>query len=359
MKSLSAIAWSSVLIPIFMVAGCAHVPVQETAQYADAFRDVSAVTRDVIDDYSAALDAVEVQDAASETNMPAYPLQFDPNAARAAEAVPPARAGFENALRAMEEYNASLLDLANGGSDAKIAARATAISNYLDALGAMPAGLPIADIAQQLLTMLSRAKSAKEFEVTIEQGKPLIEQLLHHFADSTADFYRVRVGLVGAAITEIEFKQETVLSAIDDLSGEYAPPIAGTELALRRAQLESEVALLRAEIAPSHAGKPLPVGSAPYDAEAQARIEEHAGVLRGLCAERQRLVESLAAYHAQLGEYVRVLDETSAYFDVLVRKTEPRDVAVRAHAVSSRAGELRTEMRSARSAQAIPNTHTQ
>ena len=183
--------------------------------------------------------------------------------------------------------------------------------------------------------------------------------MLQRLADSTADFYRVRVGLVGTTITDIEFKQETILSAVDDLAGDYTLPTAGTDLALQRAQLESKVALLRAAIAPNLAGRPLPVGPASYDAEAQARIEEQVDVLRGLCVERRSLAEGLAAYHAQLSEYVRLLDETRQYFDALVRITDAREIAVRGHAVSTRAQKLRTDMRHARGAQAIPNALTQ
>lgn len=355
MKPLSVVAWLTVLIPISTTTSCAHVPVPETTQYADAFRDVAAVTRDLIEDYSAARDVVAAQDAAPVGEPMAYPLQFDPNAAKTAETIPPALAGFENALRTIEEYNATLLDIANGGNDAKFLARATTITNHLDTLALLPAGLPIADIAQDVLVMISHAQNAKEFNSAISKGKPLIDQLLRHFADSTADFYRIRVGLVGAAITDIEFKQETVLRAIEDTAGKYAPPAAATELALQRAQLESEVAVLRAQIAPDSAGKPLPIGTSPFDAEAQVQIKEHVCVLRGLCAERRSLAEGLVAYHTQLREYVRLLDETRQYFDALVRATDPREIATRGHTVSSRAGKLRTEMRHARSAQAIPN----
>lgn len=358
MKPLSIKRTSILCILLLSAAGCAHMPVTETTQYSDAFRDAAAVTGDLIDDYSAALDAMAAQDAESAPNSSAYPLHFDPNAARSAEKVPPALAGFENALHAIEEYNAALLDLANGGNDARLAARARAITNYLDHVDVFPAGLPIADIAHEVLVILSRAKSAKEFESILTKGKPLVDRLLQHLADSTADFYRVRVGLAGATITGLEYKQEAILNAIDDLARVYAVPPAGTELALQRAQLESKVALLRAAIAPNLAGRPLPVGAASYDAEAQARMEEQVEVLRGLCVERRSLAEGLAAYHAQLSEYVRLLDETRQYFDVLVRATDPKEIASRGHAVSTRAGELRADMRHARSAQAIPNILT-
>ena len=358
MKPLSIAAWLTMLTPIFMTAGCAHVPVSETTQYADAFRDVAAVTRDLIDDYAAACDAVAAQDTPPARVPIAYPLQFDPNAAKTAETVPPALAGLENALRAVEEYNATLLDIANGGNDANLAARATGISNYIDQFNILPAGIPIANIAHEVLVMLSRAKSVKEFESTVATAKPLIDQILQHLADSTSDFYRVRVGVIGATITDTEFQQETALHSIDDLAGRYALPAAGTELALRRARLDSEVALLRATIAPDIAGRPLPVGLSPYDAETQARIEEQVGVLRGLCAERRSRAEELVAYHARLGEYVRLLDETKLYFDALARTTDPKEIAAHGHAVSTHAGELRTEMRHARSAQAIPATLT-
>jgi hypothetical protein len=358
MKPLSIAAWLTVLTAILVTAGCAHVPVSETTQYADAFRNVAAVTRDLIDDYAAACDAIAAQDVAPVQEPMAYPLQFDPNAAKTAETVPPALAGFENALRAVEEYNAVLLDIANGGNDANLAARATAISNYIDQFNILPAGIPIADIAHEVLVMLSRAKSAKELESTVNTAKPLIDQILQLLADSTFDFYRVRVGLVGATITDTEFQQETVLASIDDLAGKYALPPAGTELALQRAQLESEVSLLRATIAPDIAGRPLPVGSSPYDAEAQARIGEQVSVLRALCADRRTRAEALVAYHAHLGEYVRLLVETNQYFDALVRTTDPKEIAAQGHAVSTHAGKLRTEMRHARSAQAFPVTLT-
>ena len=61
----------------------------------------------------------------------------------------------------------------------------------------------------------------------------------------------------------------------------------------------------------------------------------------------------------KLSEYVRLLDETMQYFDALVRRTDAREIAVRGHAVSTRAQKLRTDMRHARSAQAIPNALTQ
>ena len=356
MRTSYTIFWLFVCVPILLNAGCAHIPAAETALYADAFRDVSAVTHDLLDDYSAALDAFDAQDAKSEQPQNHYPVVFDPEIAQSSEAPPPVIAGFDYALRAIEEYNAALLERADGADDARLTARAAAIGNFISSSGIVPAGLPIADIAHEVLAMLSRANDRKEFETTLRNGKPLIEKLLLGFENATADFYRVRVGLVGAAITEIDFKQQTVLDAIEEIAGTYALPPAASELSLQRAQIETEIALLRAEIAPHHAARPLPVGPSPYDAEAQARIEEQVHVLRGLCADRRALAHGLSAYHAQLGEYVRLLDETKQYFDALARAADSREVAVRAQSVSMRAGKLRTEMRRTRSTQSLPNS---
>ena len=354
MRTFYTIHCLLLFVPIFLTAGCAHIPVAATAQYTDAFRDVSAVTRDLLDDYSAALDVFTAQDKKADQQQKRYPLLFDPEVARSSEAPPPMIAGFENALRAIEEYNAALLARADGADDEAIAARAAAIGNFISSSGIVPAGLPIADIAHEVLAMLSRANDRKEFETTLRNGKPLIEKLLQGFENATADFYRVRVGLVGAAITEIEFKQQTVLDAIEDIAGTYALPPAATELSLQRAQLETEIALLRAEITPSHAARPLPVGLSPYEADAHARIEEQVRVQRGLCADRRALMDGLSLYHTQLGEYVRLLEETKQYFDALVRATGSREAAVRAQSVSMRAGKLRTEMRRTRITQSLP-----
>ena len=337
------------------------MPVRETVQYADAFREVAGVTAELLGDYAAALDTIATQDAAVRPAV--YPIQFDPGAALAAESPDPAVAGFQNALGAVEAYNAALLGRAQGGDEARLAGHAAAAAKLIESLGtgALPAGVPTADLVRELLSLLAQARTQKEFADALTRGRPIVDRILDDFVAATPDFYRVRVGIVGAALTEIEFKQETVLDELDRIAEGYAAPAAGTELALRRAQVDTEVAALRVAVAPNAAARPLPAGAQPYDDDAQRRLEEQARVLRGLCNERRSMAESLIAYHDRLAAYVRLLDETQRYFDALLKAAGPSDradAALRAHDTETHAGELRAAIRGTRSALALPVTAT-
>lgn len=349
----------AVLAAALVAAGCAHVPVRETVQYADAFREVAGVTDELLGDYAVALDMIATHDAAERPAV--YPIRFDPDAALAAEAPDPAVAGFQNALRAVEAYDAALLDIAQGESDAHLAGHAAAAAKVIESLGigAAPAGVPAAELVRGLLSLLAQARTQRQFADAVTRGRPIVGRILHDFVGATPDFYRVRVGIVGAALTEIEFKQETVLDEIERIAETYAAPAAGTELALRRAQVETEVAALRVAVAPNAASRPLPAGPRPYDDDAQRRLEEQARVLRGLCSERRALAEGLTAYHDQLAAYVRLVDDTQRYFDALLGASGPSersDAALHAHDTSTKATELRAAIRDTRSALALPAT---
>ena len=349
------------LLILAVVCGCAHVPVRETAQYADAFHDVAAVTNDLLSDYAAATDSVAARASAASNRPAVYPIQFDPAAALSADTPDPAVLGFQRALGAIEEYNAALLDLAQGGGDERFAAHAQRASKLIEALGigTSPAGVPATELVRELLSLLAQAHTRKQFTDALERGRPVLDKLLQGFIDATPDFYRVRVGIVGAAITEIEFKQETVLDELDRIAQDYAPPAAGSNLALCRAQIESEVAALRLAVSPDAVVRPLPTGPRPFDSAAQDRLEEQVRVLRGLCTDRKALAAGLASYHQHLSEYVRLLNEARGYFDALLRaagKGGGADLAVHTHDIQAQSSKLDRAVRESRSALALPAT---
>jgi len=351
-------------LPVLVLAllnGCAHLPIREVTRYASAFQDVAAVTDELLGDYSQAIDTIAAQEAAASDRQSAYPIQFNPIEALTSEKPDPAVEGFQASLRAVEAYNNALLDLAQGAPDDRLLGHAAAITHLLETLGmgASPGGLPATEMIQTLLSLLAQAQNQKQFAAALAKGRPIVDLLLDGFVNATPDFYRVRVGIVGAAITEIEFKQESVLDELEQISRNYAPPAAGTELSLRRARVETEVAALRAAISPEAVGHPLPTGAQSYDENVQDRLEQQARVLRGLCDERRALAEGLAAYHGHLADYVRLLDETRRYFDALLKAIDSpsdSDAAVRAHDVNAKAASLRADIRESRGALALPAT---
>ncbi|NUM52455.1 MAG: hypothetical protein HUU46_02315 [Candidatus Hydrogenedentes bacterium] len=362
--ALPGLAVPAMLI-LLVTCGCAHLPAQETTRYADAFSEVAAVTEELLSDYSTALDAVSAQERLAAGPPASYPILFDPAAALAIEEPDPAIVGFHNALLAVSEYNALLLDRVHGANNEGLAGRAASASKLIDALGLGASPYAASELVESLLQMIASARNRHEFADAVTKGRPIIDAILQNFADATTDFYRVRVGLVGAAITEIEFKQLTILSEIEHISSGFAPPMAGSDLALRRAQAETELAALRLVVSPNAVLRPLPIGARPYDGDVQSRIEEHIRVLRGLCAERDASIEGLTNYHRQLSSYVRLLDDTRRYFDVLSKSgdgTANSDAIAAGREVDAGARHLRDDIRSNRSAALLPGagqpTHT-
>ncbi len=345
----------SLPVPIMLLSGCAHTPVREAVAYTDAFQNVALVTEELLGDYAVAVDTIEKENAADANLQPSYPIQFDPGAALSAKSPDPAVVSFQNSLRAVDAYNGVLLDLARGQSDAGLQRNAATVERILESFGIGAA--PMADVVQNLFTLIAQAHNRKQFADTLRKGRPMVDAILQNLVDATPDFYRVRVGLVGAAVTDIEFKQETTLEELDRIAQEYASPASGTELALRRAQVETEVAVLRAAISPDSAGRPLYTGARTYDIGAQERLEAQARVLRGLCEDRRAMADGLTDYHAQLADYVRLLDDTRRYFDALlaaIDTSKNSDAALRAHNLSSDAADLRNDMRETHSALALP-----
>lgn len=348
-----------VVLAIVAISGCAHVPVRETVHYADAFDDVASVTEVLLSDYSAAVDALAAQEAGGRRESASYPLRFDPDAALTVEEDDPAIAGFQHALLAVLEYNAVLVDLARGADDVVLGKHAATASKLIESLGlgASPYAAPATELVQTLLPLIAHSRNRHEFTAAVTKGRPAIDAILQGFTEATPDFYRVRVGLAGVAITEIEFDQLSILDEIDRVAGEFAPPTPGTELALRRAQAESDLVALRLAVSPNAPVRPLPVGTRAYDDATQGRIEEHIRVLRGLCNERAASVEGLIRYHELLASYVRLLDDTRGYFDSLLRSLDANgtnEAIATARAVAANARGLHNDMRNARSASLLP-----
>lgn len=342
-----------------LAAGCAHMPVREAMQYADAFGDVAAVTQELLSDYEAAVAALDAQTSATTNRRSTYPLQFDPVQALNADDPDPVMFGYRNALHAIEECNALLIELANGANDTAIQRHAKAAARALESIpgAAGPGGPAIGAMAGELLTLLAHARDRRHVAELLNDCRPSIEGILQGFMDATPEFYRVRAGLIGVEIAAIEFQQEVVLAELDRIAAEYAPPSSGSILALRRAELETEIATLRAEVSPGASPHPLPNGTRPYDQEAQERLQHHANMLRDLCAQRRARVEGLTEYHNRLSAYVRVLDTAKTYFACLQRTInsppKPAD-APDVRELETQARALRSSVRAARSASGLP-----
>jgi len=335
-----------------LAAGCAHLPTQAAASYSDAFRGVAAVTEELLADYELAARHLATPD---EPPAPDYPVQFDPAAILKTPPTDPAAEQYRRALAALEAYNQSLLDLAQRAPDTAISQHADALLSAFDAAGV--ASVPGAgELARELLSAIARARNRSQLAKAVSAHATTVERMLDTLTVATADFYRVRVGCIADGITETEFQHETVFAELQSIAREYAAPAPDAALALRRAQLESELIALRLSFAPNAPVRPLPLGATPYDDRAQDRLEEQLGLLRSLAVRRGVLAGQLRTYHDCLGRYVRLVSDTRSWFaDLRTALDDPNTDGVRrsAQRIDTDATALLNSLRELRAALAL------
>ncbi|MDZ4857753.1 MAG: hypothetical protein SGI88_02130 [Candidatus Hydrogenedentes bacterium] len=315
------------LLPIALLPllSCAHAPVVETQSFAELMDAVTAASRSLIDDHAHTIEELRAHERTETVTVTEYPTAFDPDIARTVAPEDPGIAGFRNAVLALDLYRGAVRAASEGHDSGALEHSANAAASLLS-ISNVSAGLPLGSAISGLVRFLADARDRAGLNKAIRSGAPAVGEILDVLGAATPDLYRVRVGVTGEAIADLAFKQESILTEIDRIAGEHAPPDAGTPDALERARLEADVHALRMALSPDAPPRALPVGSRPHDSLVQQRLAQQLRVAQGLHEQQRAHTADILQFHSKLGGYVRLITETQNQLTALNSASQAKGI---------------------------------
>ena len=306
-----------------ILAACAQIPAAEFGQYQKAFSAVEQTSTDILVNFDQTLTRARLL-VATRTKAPEgaqvenpYPIEFDDFLRKLGSDDGHDIDMRREALQVVGRYNAVLMQLAEGKSadDVQTAAGelVTGIGKFVEAAaGSAVPGLPaVVSLAQTFAAQLEKARLQREFKKAVEDGAPVIDQILGLFMADTADHYKLNAGMAQEQrILTLENAVKQVKSLKLLLAGAGPPPANFTSIDDRQNAVNIALVAARGELAPF--GYPYAFASGPSSAPAytaavdgevqliQKEIERLAGVYQKNIDQVQSLGEGLAKYRSML-----------------------------------------------------------
>lgn len=308
---------------VLLLGACAQIPTAEFGQYQKAFAEVETSSTDVFVTYDQILtrarlfrDTTLRPSPGTEVENP-YPTRFDEFLKKLGSQEGHDIDVRRQALEVVARYNAVLTQLAQGKSvdDVQTAAGqlVTGLGQFVEAAAgsAVPGFEAVVSLAKTFAGQLEKARLQREFKKAVEDGAPVIDQILDAFIDDTASHYegnaelaqQQRILTLNGAVNQVK--------SLKLLLASVGPPLQN-HMSLDDHQKAVNIALVvaRGELAPfgypySFASGPpgSPGYTAAVDGEAQLiekEIERLAGLYQNNVAQVQSLGEALAKYRSML-----------------------------------------------------------
>ncbi len=320
---------------LLVLAGCAAAPVAEFRSYANAAEEVNRTTLTLLADYQT---AVNFQPAAAK---PDFPAAFDPKAFDG-EAEPSIQAR-KDAVAALRDYSAKMLFLAEGGSYEAVQARVGTLVSLIGS--AFPAMAGAGGIVRTLAGQLEKARSAEEFrnalhaatvqpssgdcpapksappdklttELVAANCLPILDGIYTVLKADTAAFYAAQFGVYDRRVKALRKSFGAEVKKIKVVTAQFKRPESGAERD-RLVALEKTLNDMGPSLNPRSLNEILvkqTEGEALNDA-VLSTIELRIDTLKSLTTQNAQLKAALVAYHAQLGAYVDLINQTSIYLD--------------------------------------------
>jgi hypothetical protein len=380
-------ATATTAVAILLLAGCQTVPVQHVQTYSQAFDEASAAGNQLYDGISAkVIQEQAIADARGEqvaavpttsgatTIMPAagpadsavcprdgssnepYPACFDP--ARFAPGRLPGEPESlivrRRALATITTFNDIALRLASGESAEALGVEVRRLGSNassfagLSGVGAMAAPLAglTSDLAAQLATWAETLRADQELRAALNEGSPLIEQLLVALIDDTSIMYALKREEVVAQADALTAQAREIEFDIGDIMAAHAAPqesmvadLAERDLRYNNARQPMGLAF---QALAALAGR----GGQPFSAQTLDQIDDRLAQLQAIADQYQEQVETLNRYYQALGEYVVMLHEVDQALVTLTASARaPQAITISPAALSQEAIEIRDQAR--------------
>lgn len=311
-----------------LATGCAVSPQakQSLSKYVQASDQVLQTAVDLVNDYESRVRAGAASaESSASAPVPAFPGRFVLKLVvgdRVLTEDELAIASTREALEVLREYNALLVALAEGRSEAELQQQAGAVGGALQQLASI-GGFVIPGVASasQLLGKAAKlwqdAKNREQMVKLVADGKDTVTKIFLGMREQVPAFY-------SASVAETEGKQNVLLESIgrvvfhlDDLVKQHSAPVHPA-VAVQMAELELQVAeVARKTRTRSKTPFSYVAGKSLVDADVAAQ----AGVLvQSMRVHAQRKVELVAAQNAfydALVKYVIALTAMETAFDKL------------------------------------------
>jgi len=308
---------------VLLLGACAQIPTAEFEQYKAAFNAVEQTSTDILVNYDQTLGRAR-QLVATRMKAPEgtqvenpYPIEFDEFLRKLGSDEGHDIDVRRKALQVVDRYNAVLTQLAEGKSVDEVQTAAgelvTGLGKFVEAAaGSAVPGLPaVVSLAQTFAAQLEKARLQREFKKAVEDGAPVIDQILDLFMADTADHYKLNAGMAQEQrifVLESAVKQVKSLKLL--LAGVGPPAATFTSIDDRQNAVNIALVAARGELAPfgyPYAFASASPGAAAYtpavDGEVQLiqkEIERLATLYQKNIDQVQSLGEALAKYRSML-----------------------------------------------------------
>lgn len=347
------------LLTLLAAAACAPLPIEPARSYTNAFEQVRNVTEILLTDFENAQKAVGA--TPGKTVAQRFPASFEPqeylSGARGNSDVAARRA----ALEAVSRYNEALLGLAEGRS---VQSAKVTVAGLVSLAAMFNPTIGIAGgLASEVAGAVERARTRAEFVAAYRQAVsddlcappvvgsaqvpkpapsaatdtaaatklpscgPIIPAIFVFLIEDTRNYYQARVVLAEQEMAASNRNIRTLLREIEDLTGGRAAPAPGSAQAAEYQTMAADYQRLTAQLLGPDGSRSFRSGSQTYDQGTHAALTIAMTALRRAGDQDKKVVDDLNAYHARLGDYVRLLDRTQTYLaDIGTALSQPIDV---------------------------------
>jgi hypothetical protein len=369
----------AVVVAPMLVAACSGVPQEQVQLYTQAFTEAEAAGNLVYDQISpivarqpATNDALIVAPAAGpasgsaqagsltdnqrETADPCaadlgpQPFEpcFDPDTITEG-AVPGEPAEVKARRRAMATialYNDLLLRLNSGATSNELGAEVRELSSnlggflqFVNAAAGPIAGLA-GDALARLAALQETVRADRELRRTLVEGEPVIQELIAALIHETPNLYVIKLRATRLELDPLRTQINETRTEIRALVRQHAAPDDRrlVELSGRLDQALSKIGIEPMALPPlagQQAGQPF---NAQVDQQLTRKVER----VEQLTGEYMEKAATLHPFHAALGAYVAMLNDTSsALADLAETAATPRMIAIDAGELARQVADIR------------------
>ena len=325
---------------LLWLSGCAVSPQarQSLTAYVSASEQVQQTAGDLLTDYAnRSLARAASQQPVVTKPAGEYPHKFDPVAVSAEPVLTAnerAIAETRQALVVIHDYDALLVALAEGRSEAEVRQQTGAFGSALKELakigGAVIPGIDAAlGLAGKFIKWANEAANREELLRLVAEGRGPLRKILQGMEAQTEGMYDNAVGETNKKLPEIRLAIQAAASPLAKLCGLYAPPLEAAVMT-KMASLQVQAAEVAKQTRTTAAVKipfPFVPGRAPADATVATQAEVF---VQAMSIHAHRYAEQVAAqnaYYEVLVKYVAALQAMQAGFNTLAANlTAPVDL---------------------------------
>lgn len=338
------------------VSGCAQIPVTQLSSYTQAFSQAQSASEQILLDYDQTLKEarafLRARQAPAAADAPAapYPLTWAEASNNASTRVPDDIEVRRLAFKVVADYNAVLVQLAEGKSVQEVKVGATGLLASADKflIVAKGAGIPglssITSIVATLSELFEKARLREEFVQAAQKGAPVVQRILDALIADIGSHYDARAALLNRERVRTVAAMRSAAESVQKIAAQNN--VAAAELDRLEKTVNEKLAAARDEIPvlPVKIGGGGPA-AAIYSPVAQAQVRDEENTLDRLSKTYADNVGAMKSLGGALDQYRKLLQTTQASLKAMVKSlSEPVDLAANADEILSIVFALRRDL---------------